>query len=181
MILKLSNFWSGNWGSMKKQLAVFTIVMLGALAAAQDSSTPITLRVGFDYPVIASTRSAAKEFVGIGLQRKVSSVGMSENYTTDLELSIDYYGRGDYRHVPILMNYVGHSRKGDSFWSVGAGFGFIKRPIIGGTESVGRIAYQGSVGMNLSTGETASFVELKYFGSELSQLNALGLYFGVRF
>src|SRR3982751_4923140 len=107
MILKLSNFWSGNWGSMKKQLAVCTIVMLGALAAAQDSSTPISLRVGFDYPLIASTRSQAKEFIGIGLQRKVATVGTSDNYNTDLELSIDYYGRGNFRHVPILLNYVG--------------------------------------------------------------------------
>lgn len=181
MILKLSNFWSGNWGSMKKQLAVCTIVMLGALAAAQDSSTPISLRVGFDYPLIASTRSAAKEFIGIGLQRKVATVGTSENYNTDLELSIDYYGRNNFRHVPILLNYVGNSKKGDHFWSIGAGFGFIKRPVGLGTESVGRIAYQGSVGMNLSSGETASFVELKYFGSELSQLNAVGIYFGVRF
>lgn len=181
MILKLSNFWSGNWGSMKKQLAVCTIVMLGALAVAQDSSTPISLRLGFDYPVIASTRSAAKEFIGIGMQRKVSSISVSENYTTDLDLSIDYYGRGNFRHVPILLNYVGHSRKGDSYWSVGGGFGFVKRPVGLGTESVGRLAYQGTIGMNLSTGETASFVEVKYFGSELSQLNALGIYFGVRF
>jgi hypothetical protein len=79
------------------------------------------------------------------------------------------------------LNYVGHSRKGDTFWSVGGGFGFIKRPVVSGTESVGRLAYQGSIGMNLSSGETASFVELKYFGSELSQLNTLGIYFGVRF
>ena len=166
---------------MKKQIAICTIVMLGALAVAQDSSTPISLRLGLGYPVIASTRNTAKEFYGFGLQRKVSSVGTSEHYDTDLELSIDYYGRGDFRHIPILLNYVGKSKRGDTFWSVGGGFGFIKRPIIGGTESVGRIAYQASVGMNLSSGATTSFVELKYFGSELSELNTLGLYYGVRF
>lgn len=166
---------------MKKQIAVCTIVMLGAIAAAQDSSTPISLRLGIDYPVIGSTRSAAKEFYAFGLQRKVSSISTSDHYDTDLELSIDYYGRGDFRHVPILLNYVGYSKKGDSFWSAGAGFGFIKRPVGGGTESVGRIAYQISAGLNLSSGPTASFVEIKYFGSELTELNAVGLYYGIRF
>ncbi len=181
MIFESLNYLSGNWGSMKKQIAVFTIVMLGALAAAQDSSTPITLRLGVDYPTIASTRSQAKEFYGLGLQRKISSMGSSEHYTTDLELSIDYYGRGNFRHIPVLLNYVGYSRRGDSFWSAGAGFGFIKRPVGLGTESVGRLAYQVSIGLNLSSGPTASFVELKYFGSELTDVNAVGLYYGVRF
>ena len=137
MIFEALKYWSGNWGSMKKQLAVCTIVMLGAMAAAQDSSTPISLRFGLGYPVTSSTKNVVKEFYGIGLQRKVSTVGTSDRYDTDLELSIDYYGRGDFRHIPILMNYVGKSKRGDSYWSVGGGFGFIKRPIIGGTESVG--------------------------------------------
>jgi hypothetical protein len=181
MILKLSNIWSGNWGSMKKQFAVCSIVMLGALAAAQDGSTPISLRVGFDYPVIASTRNAESQFYGFGVQRMVKSLGTSANYNTDLDLSIDMYGRGDYRHIPVLLNYVGSSKKGDSYWSVGGGFGFVKRPAGVGTESVGRLAYQATIGMNLSSGATASFVELKYFGSELTEVNTFGVYFGVRF
>ena len=181
MIFEALTKWSGNWRSMKKQIAVFTIVTLGAIAAAQDSSTLITLRVGFDYPVSGSTRNAVKEFYGIGLQRKVSTAGRSDSYNTDLEISIDYYGRGDFRHVPILLNYVGYSTRGTTFWSVGGGFGFIKRPIVGGTESIGRLAYQAGVGINLTSGATASFLELKYFGSELSQLNVFGLYYGVRF
>ena len=181
MIFEALTKWSGNWGSMKKQIAVFTIVTLGAIAAAQDGTTPITLRVGFDYPITGSTRNNVKEFYGIGLQRKISTAGKSDHYNTDLELSIDYYGRGDFRHVPILLNYVGYSTKGGTFWSIGGGFGFIKRPIVGGTESVGRLAYQASIGMSLTTGATASFLELKYFGSELSELNVAGLYYGVRF
>lgn len=181
MILMLLSERSYNWGSMKKQLAVSTIVMLGAMAIAQDSSTPISLRIGFDYPVLASTRNNAKEFYGIGLQRKIKDLQESENYTTALELSIDYYGRNNYRHIPIMANYVGYSKKGSSFWSVGGGFGFVKRPMGGGTESIGRLAYQVGIGLNLTSGETASFVELKFMGSEASEVNSLGLYYGIRF
>ena len=166
---------------MKKQLAVSTIVMLGAMAIAQDSSTPVSLRLGFDYPVIAATRNNAKEFYGIGIQRKVSDLNDSERYTTALEVSMDYYGRNNYRHIPILLNYVGYSKKGDSFWSVGGGFGFVKRPANGGTESIGRLAYQLGVGLNLSSGITSSFLELKFFGSEASEVNAAGIYYGIRF
>ena len=157
------------------------MIMIGAMAIAQDSSTPISVRVGFDYPVIAATRNAEKEFYAIGLQRKISSLNSSANYNEALELSIDYYGRGNFRHIPILLNYVGYSKKGDTYFGLGAGFGFIKRPAGAGTESIGRFAYAGTVGMNLSSGETASFVELKYFGSEASGLNVFGVYFGVRF
>jgi hypothetical protein len=181
MILKLSNFLSRNWGSMKKQLAVCTIVMLGAIAAAQDSSTPISLRLGVGFPTRGSTRDVSKEFYGIGVQRKISSINSTGQYDNELALSLDYYGRGDFRHIPILLNYVGTSKGGNTFYSVGAGFGFIKRPIVGGTESIGRLAYQASVGLNLTSGATASFIELKYFGSELSELNTVGLYYGVRF
>ncbi len=181
MLLKLSLERSENWGSMKKQLAVSTIVMLGALAIADDSTTPVSFRLGFDYPVIAKTRNNTKEFYGFGLQRKVSDLGSSEHYDTALELSVDYYGRGDYRHIPILANYVGYSKRGDSFWSVGGGFGFIKRPSGAGTESIGRLAYQASIGLNLSSGATSSFVELKYFGSEASEVNSVGIYYGIRF
>ena len=166
---------------MKKQLAVCTIVMLGAMAMAQESSTPVTLRIGFDYPVIAGTRNTEKEFYGIGLQRKVSSITQSSTYNTDLELSIDYYGRGDFRNIPILLNYVGTSTKGNSFWSVGGGFGFVKRPSGAGTESIGRLAYQVGVGVNLTSGPAASFLEIKFVGREASEVNAAGSYYGVRF
>ncbi|MBI1334164.1 MAG: hypothetical protein JST12_20340 [Armatimonadetes bacterium] len=166
---------------MKKQLAVSTIVMLGAMAVAQDNPTPITFRIGFDYPVIGSTRNNEKEFYGIGFQRKISDVRSSEMYDSSLELSLDYYGRGNYRHIPILLNYVGQSKNGNTFWSVGGGLGFIKQPTATGTESIARAAYQASVGLNLTSGQTASFVEVKFFGSESSAVNAYGIYYGVKF
>lgn len=157
------------------------MIMIGAMAIADDSATPVSFRLGFDYPVIAATRNNTKEFYGFGLQRKLNDIGSSEHYNTALELSIDYYGRNNYRHIPILLNYVGYSKRGDTFFSLGGGFGFVKRPAGAGTESIGRLAFQGSVGLNLTSGATASFVEIKYFGSEASEVNSLGLYYGIRF
>jgi hypothetical protein len=165
---------------MKKIFAVSALGFVAISAFAQDA-TPVSVRLGLAFPVISDTRDANSEFFAIGGQFKIRDLKSSDKYDTSLEVSLDYYGRGDYRHVPILLNYVGHSRKGDSFWSAGAGFGFVGRPRGAGTESIGRLAYQVGIGLNLSSGSTGSFVEMRFLGSEASNVNALGFYYGIRF
>jgi hypothetical protein len=165
---------------MKKLFAVSALGFVAISAFAQDA-TALSMRFGLGYPVIAGTRDANREFFAIGAQFKLRDLQSSEKYDTCLEMSLDYYGRGDYRHIPILVNYVGHSKKGDSFWSAGAGLGFVGRPSGAGTESIGRLAYQVGIGLNLSSGKTGSFVEMKFMGSEASDVNSLGFYYGIRF
>jgi hypothetical protein len=168
-------------GEIMKKLFAVSALGLVALSAFGQDSVPVSLRLGLAFPVISDTRDAHSEFFAIGGQFKLKDLNASERYDTSLELSVDYYGRGDFRHIPILVNYVGHSRKGDSFWSAGAGFGFVGRPKGVGTESIGRLAYQVGIGLNLSSGSTGSFVELRFLGSEASNVNALGFYYGLRF
>ncbi|HLO97854.1 MAG TPA: hypothetical protein VK171_04590, partial [Fimbriimonas sp.] len=162
-------------------LAVCASAMIGAVAMAQDSTDNLSFRIGFDYPTKAATKAAAKDMVGFGFQKVIKVLDDAERYTTSFDVSVDVYSRGNYRHIPILANYVGTSKNGGTFWSAGAGLGFVKRPAGCGTESIGRIAYQVSVGMNFGKAEKAAFVEVKYWGSEATELNALGVYLGFRF
>lgn len=166
---------------MKKQLTVGAIAMVGAVAMAQGDSGAVSFRLGFNYPTKAATKTAVKDMFGFGFQKSLNVIGDSERYLTTFEISVDEYSRGNYRHIPILANYVGTSKNGNTFWSAGAGLGFIKRPANGGTESVGRLAYQLSVGLNFGIAEKASFLEVKYWGSEATELNAIGVYLGFRF
>ena len=167
---------------MKKLLAVSALGILAVSAFADDNSTPLSVRLGLAFPTSGTVRDAVKEFTAIGFQYKVSDMDGTDSYNRSGELSIDFYSRGDYRHIPVLYNFVGNSKKGDSFWSVGAGIGFIGVPDgTGGTESIARLSYSVGAGLNLSSGQTASFIEAKYFGSQKSEVNALGFYFGVRF
>lgn len=166
---------------MKKLLAVSALGILAVSAFADDSSTPLTVRLGLAFPTNGTVKDAVKEFTAIGFQYKVADLGGNDSYTKSGEISIDFYSRGDYRHIPVLYNYVGTSKKGDSFWSIGAGVGFIGLPSGAGTESIARLSYALGAGINLSSGQTASFIEAKFFGSQKSEVNALGFYFGVRF
>jgi hypothetical protein len=166
---------------MKKQLAICASAMIGAVALAQDGSDALTFRVGFNYPTKAATKATVKDMVGFGFQKVVNIIEDSERYTTTFDVSIDQYSRGNFRHIPILANYVGTSKNGGTFWSAGAGLGFVKRPMGGGTESIGRLAYQVSVGVNFGKAEKASFLEVKYWGSEATEVNAIGVYLGFRF
>jgi hypothetical protein len=165
---------------MKKLLAVSALGLASVLALAEDPET-LSIRLGVFSPSHSTTKNDFNQFFGFGLQYSLRELKNSTNYRSTLQLSTDYYGRGDYRHIPVLLNYVGSNKRGDSFFSVGGGLGFVGQPTATGTESVGRFAYQFGVGLNLSSGETASFVELKYFGSEATRLNGLGFYYGVRF
>lgn len=166
---------------MKKLLAVSALGILAVSAFADDNSTPLSVRLGLAFPTNGTVKDAVSEFTAIGFQYKVADLAGTESYAKSGEISIDFYSRGDYRHIPVLYNYVGTSKKGDSFWSVGAGIGFIGAPSGGGTESVARFSYALGAGLNLSSGQTASFIEAKFFGSQKSEVNALGFYFGVRF
>ncbi|MEI7578081.1 MAG: hypothetical protein WCK51_14415 [Armatimonadota bacterium] len=166
---------------MKKLLAVSALGILAVSAFADDSSTPLTVRLGLAFPTNGTVKDAVSEFTAIGFQYKVADLSGTESYSKSGEISIDFYSRGDYRHIPVLYNYVGTSKKGDSFWSIGAGVGFIGLPSGAGTESIARLSYALGAGINLSSGQTASFIEAKFFGSQKSEVNALGFYLGVRF
>jgi hypothetical protein len=167
---------------MKKLLAVSALGILAVSAFADDSSTPLSVRLGLAFPTNGTVKDAVSEFTAIGFQYKVADLSGTEAYSKTGEISIDFYSRGDYRHIPVLYNYVGTSKKGDSFWSIGAGLGFIGVPDgSGGTESIARLSFALGAGLNLSSGQTASFIEAKYFGSQKSEVNALGFYFGIRF
>lgn len=163
---------------MKKLFAVSTIALMGAVAFAGDM-TDLSFRFGVVKPTDSGVPTS--QFTSFGLQHKVRAISSNENWNNFGELSVDFYGKGDYRSIPFLYNYVAYSTKSDFFLSLGAGVSFITRPDATGTESVGRFAYQVGLGYNLTKGENSSFVEAKFMGNGASELNGFGVFFGVRF
>jgi hypothetical protein len=166
---------------MKKLIALSVLGIISSSAFSQmESTSPLSFRLGFSAPTNGTTKDLVSEFVGVGGQYKLRDLASKKDYMSSLELSVDYIGRGDFRHIPILLNYVGSSAKSDFFYSVGGGLGFIGRPDAGGTESIARFSYQGTIGLYLNRGALPATLEVKYFGSAATNVNSLGIYLGVK-
>jgi hypothetical protein len=164
-------------------LALATVGLTGIAAAQYEEPLGLSVRAGFFFPGDSAAQDEADTFLAVGVDYEIKPVDMADmysEYNAVYSISLDYYGSGDYSHVPLLINYVG--RSDDFYYSLGAGLGFTKTPDgLGGTESETELAYALGVGYDFTQGTTPVFVELKYQGSAKSELNGFGLYGGVRF
>jgi hypothetical protein len=101
---------------------------------------------------------------------------MSSSYS----ISVDWYGKGDFRNVPVLLNYVG--RQDQIFYTVGVGAGFARYPRnVAEVEDEVKFAYQFGIGYDIQRTGNPIFIEAKYFGTTESKVNAFGVFIGIRF
>ena len=165
------------------------VVALVAVSAFAQESKPVGLsvRAGVFFPSNGDTKTATSKtwFVG-GLDYKLPNIGglgtmgAGKAGGSEFNLSVDYFQKGDFRSVPVLVNWVGGQN--EVFYSVGAGLGFNKLPDgNGGTSSKSAFAYAVAVGYNFQQGKSPIFVEARYYGSSKSQLNGFGLEAGIHF
>jgi hypothetical protein len=96
--------------------------------------------------------------------------------STYLTISADTYSKGDFRAIPVLVNYV--VRSNELYFLGGAGVSFTEEP---GESNETRLAFQFGVGWDFQKGSLPLFVEAKWFThSAGDKLNGLGLYIGAR-
>ncbi len=161
-------------------------VMLATPASAQLSNVGLSLRGGLFFPTDSNTRdNAGQSWVAFGAEYKIKDLSLSPGGVAGnpgaLTVSLDYMGKGDYRHVPVLLNYMGYLDATRSlYFSGGLGVGFAKAPTPSGVEDNVRFAYQVGLGYTVVQGQTPVFVEAHYFGSGKTELNGFGFYIGVR-
>lgn len=157
--------------------------LVASPALAQESRPlGLALRAGLFWPTNSNTRNMEGDtWFSLGAEYKIRDLSLATMDTgmpAALTLSLDYQGKGNFRHVPVLVNYV--ARNNQVFYSVGLGVGFTRVPIVGGTDDKTRLAYQLGIGYDFQQGSTPVFVEAKYFGSSRSELNGFGFFLGVR-
>jgi hypothetical protein len=171
-------------------LAVTAIAFGVALATpslAQEVGTKpvgVSLRAGVFFPSSSEAKDGGgNTWFGVGLDYKLGNLrfgGMNEGYSASWGISLDYYGKGDFRNVPVLVNYVG--RADQFFYSAGAGLGFARAVTAPGRiTSSTEFSYQLSVGYDFLRGSTPLFLEARYHGSAESRLNGYAINLGVRF
>lgn len=151
-------------------------------AIAQESKPMgLSLRVGGFFPTSDAARNENNTWVAVGAEFKLQDLnfGMkSPGMSNHLTFSVDYMGSGDFRSVPVLVNWVG--RNNEFYWTAGAGMTFGRHEITGGTEDRNTFAYSAGLGWDFSSGRTPFFVEGRFWGASESDFNGFGVYVGVR-
>ena len=156
------------------------VTALGTASQAQtvkDKPLGVSLRGGFFLPTDQFARDSDKNWIGFGVQYKLAELELAPKlfHNEGIALSIDYYGKGDFTNVPVLLNYTFETN--GFFFSAGAGAGFATAP--GLNKSV--FSFQGGIGYAFNPESTTPFfVEGKFFGSDHKELNGFGIYFGVK-
>jgi hypothetical protein len=179
----IRTFSHGGLSKMKKAIlmVIGVAAVSGSVFAQTSTTTGLSVRLGAFMPSEKAAKDEGKSWLAAGAEFKLKDLNigtMSEDYKASLSVSLDYYGRGDFRNVPLLLNYTG--RKNQFYYTAGAGVGFSRLPSGTGSVDKTRFAYQVGVGYDFAKGSTPVFVEAKYFGAQKKELAGIGLFVGVR-
>lgn len=150
-----------------------------AVAPAQETKpVGVSVKGGFFFPSKKSAREAGSNWFVLGADYKLKDLKYAsgpDGMSTSLSLSVDYASKGDFRSVPVLVNYV--SRRNEMYYFAGIGMGFLKGPTTG-NES--RMAYQLGVGYDFQRGANSMFVEGRWLGSARDEVSGFAVTIGIR-
>jgi hypothetical protein len=155
-----------------------------AVQASAQETKPVglSLRAGVFFPASTEARDAEGDtWFAFGGEFKLKDLKFGDTqpgYSSYLSLSADYLSKGDYKNLPVLINYVG--RVNQVYYTAGAGVGFAEFPdgLLNANKSL--FAYSVGVGYDFQQASTPVFIEARYFGSGESRLDGYVVYLGVR-
>jgi hypothetical protein len=167
----------------KSAFSVTAAILASGIFAQYEKPIGLSLRGG----VALVTNGTAKRVEGqnwfaIGGDYKLRDLQFGDQtpgHSALLQLSVDYYGKGSFSHVPVTVSYIG--RANQFYYGLGAGIGFTRVPSRNGSTGDEDFTFTLCAGYDIERGGTPVFFEAKYFGSNESRLNAFGLFAGVRF
>jgi hypothetical protein len=169
---------------MLAALGVVAASALTASALAQETKPMgLSIRAGGFFPSSSASRNESSTWLGLGAEFKLKDMnfGTAQPGTSShLSLSVDYMGSGDFRSMPVLVNWVANTN--EFYYTAGVGYTFGRH--MTGTPAVAEdrntLAYSFGLGYNFQQGKNPFFVEGRFWGSSESDFNGLGVYVGVR-
>lgn len=160
-------------------VAVATAALVAPALADYQKPMNLSFRAGGFFAQGVPKNVEGTNWFTAGLELKLRDLSTGGASNAHYSVSLDYYGKGSYSNIPLLLNYV--SRGDHFYWSAGAGVSFAHTPGVGGSDSEMEFAYQLSVGKDFVRNATPLFVEFRYFGSNVSDLSGFSLVGGIRF
>ena len=167
-------------------------IMLAAagLAAAAASTSALaqetkpiglSVRAGMFFPSSEASRDEGATWLAAGVEFRLQDLnfGMAQpGMSNYLSLSADYMGAGDFRSVPVLVNFV--QRNNEFYWTAGAGWTFGRHMSGGSLEDRNTFAFALGLGWDFSKGSTPFFIEGRYYGGSEGDFTGFGAFVGVR-
>lgn len=150
--------------------------------AQQEKPLGLSARIGVFLPSDRQTRNNSDDawFTG-GIDYKYKDMPSGiEGSTSAITFSLDFAAKNEYRTIPLLVNYQIRSNDFYYFGGIGISFSRVDQGVFG-SDSDTTFAYQLGAGYDFRQGPTPMFFEAKFLGNEKNELNAFGLYAGVRF
>lgn len=130
----------------------------------ETTGNNLRVRIGAFFPSKSASRDKANTWFTAGVDYVLKrDIMLSEGYSADLGVSLDYYGSGNVYNVPVLLNYWGKIGSGFGY-TAGVGVGFSKR--LNGDTKTG-FAYTIGLIYDISTGQeggTQLFIDVRYNG-----------------
>ena len=166
---------------MKTRLVALSFgiaVLCGAAVSANaDDAKPVglSIRAGVFVPSDAVARDAGNSWLAFGAEFKIRDlVTRSASTPAEISVSMDYANKGNFRTLPVTLNYVTHH--GDLYYTAGAGVSFVKTAVADST----KFAYQAGIGFDFQKGKNPFFAEVRFLGNEDATLNGFVIYLGTR-
>lgn len=166
--------------SLGSVLALGAALSTGAIAQ-ETKPVGLSARLGFFFPSSSDAQDAGKNWLGLGVDYKLGDLraGAKAGYVASYGVSVDYFNKGDYRSVPILLTYYGRQER--FYYLAGAGVSLNKVPSGSGSRSETEFAYAVGVGVEFSRFNQPLFAELRWLGNSESSLSGWGVFVGIRF
>ncbi|GMV88289.1 MAG: hypothetical protein AMXMBFR81_12200 [Chthonomonas sp.] len=164
---------------MKRLALLLGVAALTVPALAQDvKPLGMSVKGGLFFPSKKSARDQGANWFTLGIDYKLKDLKFGDGpdgMNTSLVLSADYVSKGDFRHTPVMANYV--VRRNEVYYFAGAGFGFVKTPSEGNQT---RFAYQIGVGKDFQRGGNPLFVEGRWIGNAKDEVSGFAISVGIR-
>lgn len=169
---------------LKAAIGAVALAALAVPAVAQETKPMgLGLRAGILWPT--SGGGSSRTIFGAGADYKLTDLNYGNpdsGMTSHLSLSLDWYGRGEEHAIPLLLNFVG--MQNEVYYMAGAGIAFTRdEEVVGGVitrRDKTSFAYTLAIGYNFQTSQTPFFLEGRFHGNSNPDLNAIGVYVGVR-
>lgn len=163
--------------STKLVLTAVAAAALVAPATAQYRETSgMSFRAGVYFAGGQAKAIEGRNFFTAGLVYRLDNFNWFRGAEdSEWNVSLDYYGKGSFSNVPVLLNYVGRTEA--FYYSLGGGVGFSHTP--GGSDT--DFSYQLSVGRDFNFGSQPLFAELRYLGTTRADLSGFAVNVGIRF
>ena len=160
--------------------AVFACATMSAFADDLAGQSGVSGRVGGFYPTQTATRDATTStWFSAGVDYKLKDAKLPLLQGGSVSLSVDYASNGNFRNLPVMVNYTVGKQ---IYYSVGVGAGFTRFVEDGGGQNdMVRFAYGAAIGYNFNNAELPAFLEVRYLGNQQPRVAGIGVYVGVRF